>query len=82
MRNGWRNTNGFVAGVSPSLVFLHNTVSTFSKCHILTLKGFKGEKGKGEGPGEGGGSPGELGEGPDVVDSQRCGGFPEQSYKG
>ena len=42
----------------------------------------KGERGKGEGPGEGGGSPGELGEGPGVVDLQRCWGFPEQSYQG
>ena len=29
-----------------------------------------------------GGSPGELAEGPGVVDFQRCWGFPEQSYKG
>ena len=42
----------------------------------------KGERGKGEGPGEGGGSQGELGEGPGVVDLQRCWGCPEQSYTG
>ena len=42
----------------------------------------KRERGKGEGPGEGGGSLGELGEGPGVVDLQRCWGFSEQSYKG
>ena len=39
------------------------------------------ERGKGEGPGEGGGSQGELGEGPGVVDLQRCWGCSEQSYK-
>ena len=36
---------------------------------------------KGEGL-EGGGSPGELGEGPGVVDLQRCWGCSEQSYQG
>ena len=40
------------------------------------------ERGKGEGPGEGGGSQGELGEGPGGVDLQRCWGYPEQSYQG
>ena len=39
------------------------------------------QRGKGEGL-EGGGSPGELGEGPGVVDLQKCWGCPEQSYKG
>ena len=38
--------------------------------------------GKGEGPGEEGGSQKELGKGPDVVDLQRCWGYPEQSYQG
>ena len=42
----------------------------------------KGERGKGEGQGEGGGSQGELGEGPGVVDLQRCWGCSEQSYTG
>ena len=42
----------------------------------------KRERGKGEGPGEEGGSLGILGEGPGVVDLQRCWGFFEQSYKG
>ena len=42
----------------------------------------KRERGKGEGPGEGGGSPGELGEGPGAADLQRCWGYPEQSYQG
>ena len=37
----------------------------------------KGKRGKEEGPGEGGGSQGELGEGPGVVDLQKCGGYPE-----
>ena len=32
--------------------------------------------------GEGGGSQGELGKGPGVVDLQRCWGFPEQGYQG
>ena len=40
------------------------------------------ERGKGEGPGEGGGSQKELGKGPGVVDLQRCWGLPEQSYQG
>ena len=39
------------------------------------------QTGKGEGP-EGGGSLGELGEGPGVGDFQRCWGCSEQSYKG
>ena len=43
---------------------------------------FKRERGKGEGPREGGGSQGGLGEGPGVVDLQRCWGCSEQSYKG
>ena len=42
----------------------------------------KRERGKREGPGEGGGPQKELGEGPGVVDLQRCWVFPEQSYKG
>ena len=49
---------------------------------LLLLVQIKRERGKGEDPGEGGGSQGELGEGPGVVDSQRCWGFPEQSYRG
>ena len=40
------------------------------------------ERGKGEGPGEGGGSQKELGKGPGVADLQRCWGFSEQSYRG
>ena len=40
------------------------------------------ERGKVEGQGEGGGSQGEVGEGPGVVDLQRCWGCPEQRYKG
>ena len=39
------------------------------------------ERGKGEGPGEGGGSQGELGEGPTIADLQRCWGSTEQSYQ-
>ena len=42
----------------------------------------KRERGKGEGPWEGGGSQKELGKGPGVVDLQRCWGCDEQSYKG
>ena len=42
----------------------------------------KRERGKGEGPGEEGGSLGILGEGPGVVDLQRCWGCDEQSYQG
>ena len=54
------------------------------KTHRFTkiMPQIKGERGKGEGPGEGGGSQGELGEGPGVVDLQRCWGFPEQSFVG
>ena len=37
----------------------------------------KRERGKGEGPGEGGRSQGELGKGPGVADLQRCGGCHE-----
>ena len=37
---------------------------------------------EGEGKREGGGSQGELGEGPGGADLQRCWGFDEQSYKG
>ena len=48
---------------------------------IMKIK-FKGERGKGEGKGEEGGSQGELGEGPGVVDLQRCWGCPEHSYQG
>ena len=33
-------------------------------------------------PYQGGGSPGELAEGPGVADLQRCWGSPEQSYQG
>ena len=43
---------------------------------------FLAPQGKGEGPGEGGGSQGELGEGPGVADLQRCWGCDEQSYQG
>ena len=39
------------------------------------------QRGKGDGM-KGGGSQGELGEGPGVVDLQRCWGFSEQSYTG
>ena len=40
-------------------------------CECVNAK-IKRERGKGEGPGEGGGSLGILGEGPGVVDLQRC----------
>ena len=43
---------------------------------------FNREGGKREGSGEGGGSQGELGEGPGVEDLQRCWGCHEQSYTG
>ena len=42
----------------------------------------KGERGNREGQGEAGGSQGILGEGPGVVDLQRCWGCDEQSYQG
>ena len=45
----------------------------------LSTHTYEGEKGKGLG---GGGSPGELGEGPGVADLQRCWGCHEQSYQG
>ena len=45
------------------------------------LKHSKGERGKREGQGEAGGSQGILGEGPGVVDLQRCWGCDEQSYQ-
>ena len=44
----------------------------------LALSERQNQKGKGEG----GGSQGELGEGPGVVDLQRCWGCDEQSYQG
>ena len=48
----------------------------------LSTAKFKRERGMGEGPGEEGGSQGELGEGPGVADLQRCWGSHEQSYQG
>ena len=64
--------------------WLTKTSRTSRPCHLFGDKiqlgtKIKRERGKGE---EEGGSPGELGEGPGVADSERCWGFPEQSYKG
>ena len=66
----------FLPGVLNVKLIVHPLVKYTKKVII------KGERGKGEGPGEGGGSQKELGKGPGVVDWQRCCGFPEQSCKG
>ena len=49
---------------------------------ILMLKFFVRIKVRKGGGGTMGGSQGELGEGPGVVDLQSCWGFSEQSFKG
>ena len=56
-----------------SLLFTLHTI------HSSLHHSFKAEKGEGERPGEGGGSQKEPGEGPGVVDLQRCWGCDEQS---
>ena len=68
----------------PSTLFHPPSSSFFSTCLPPNCSSFKikRETGKGEGPWEGGGSLGILGEGPGVVDLQRCWGCPEQSYQG
>ena len=56
--------------------------SSPSQCLTEKRQSANRERGKGEGPGEEGGSLGILGEGPGVVDLQRCWGCYEQSYQG
>ena len=71
--------------VTKACPFAHHACRN-PQCAVAKIQAWvprlKGERGKGEGPGEGGGSQGILGEGPGVADLQRCWGCDEQSYQG
>ena len=62
------------------LIFTTTTTTTNSSTDPFLFHS-KGKRGKEEGPGEGGGFPGEPAEGPTLADLQRCWGCSEQSYQ-
>ena len=62
---------------------IHHTLPIVRPAFVMfAVTLISGERGNREGQGEAGGSQGILGEGPGVVDLQRCWGCDEQSYQG